>query len=335
MYGIYGDIISAAERALDCYEETKELLEYPEVQADKAYYLSVLSKYNNLKFLKDKLSALISALDEERELMSMLSEANSDGERTAIYEEISSLKRIASGISAELSDAVGCKHINERVYCRFKLGEVSSKFGTALFQLIKSDLLSRGAKTEQEKVVAAKGGYVREISFIADGEDVTTRLAPLTGAHKVYIVQAKSEELCFAITPAARLENISESDLKIDVFHSHGAGGQNINKVETAVRVTHLPTGLSVVCQDERSQLKNKKRALENIEKRLKDISGQTEKNRIEADICAQYSKKNTPISFDAANNTFTDTRLKAFSKIPFPLSSEQFTSYINGLIAL
>ena len=132
-----------------------------------------------------------------------------------------------------------------------------------------------------------------------------------------------------------RSEKIAEKDLKIDVFHSQGAGGQNVNKVETAVRVTHLPSGLVVVCQDERSQLKNKKRAVENIQKRLKEINEQSEKKRIEADIFAQYSKKNTSISFDAESNTMTDTRLKAFLKIPFPLTDVQFAQYINGLIAL
>ena len=309
-------------------------MEYPEVQADKAYYLSVLSKYNNLKFLKDKLSALMSALEEEKAVFALIAETNSDEERSAIYEEISSLKRTASEISASLSDALGCKHVEERAYCRFKLKEASSKFGTALFSLIKSDLISHGARIEDEKTLTAKGGYVQEISFIADGADVITRLIPLVGAHKVY-TQSKSEELCFAVTPAARAEKVSESDLKIDVFHSHGAGGQNINKVETAVRVTHLPTGLVVVCQDERSQLKNKRRALETIEKRLKEANEQSEKNRIEADISAQHTKKNTPISFDTSAGTLTDTRLKAFTKIPFPLTDAQFASYINGLIAL
>lgn len=335
MYGIYGDIISAAEMALDSFDETKELLEYPEVQADKAYYLSVLSKYNDLKFLKDKLAALKATLEEERAFSALLPDAASDGERTAIYEEISSLKKLAASLSAELAGALGCKNAEERAYCRFKFKEGSAKFGMALFSLIKSDLLSHGARIEEEKTVCAKSGYVQEISFIAQGLDVITRLSPLTGAHKVYIAQAKSEELCFAVTPAARVEKINESDLKIDVFHSSGAGGQNINKVETAVRVTHLPTGLVVVCQDERSQLKNKKRALENIEKKLKEKNAQAEKKRIEAEICAQHYQKNTPISFDASNGTMTDTRLKAFTKIPFPLDGEQFTSYIDGLIAL
>ena len=335
MYGIYGDIIGAAERTLECFDETKELLEYPEVQADKAYYLSVLSKYNALKLLKDKLSALLSAIKEESAASALLSEITSDEERTAIYEEISAFKVLAAGAASSLADALGCKHTQERAYCRIKLKAASSKFGTALFSLIKSDLIRRGAKIEDEKAVAAKGGYIQEISFVAEGADVITRLVSLAGAHKVYMAQSKSEELCLAVTPLERAEELSEDDLKIDVFHSSGAGGQNINKVETAVRVTHLPTGLIVTCQDERSQLKNKKRALQTLAKRLKERGEQAEKGRIEADIRAQYAKKNTALSFDTAGGTMTDTRLKAFSKVSFPLTEEQFTTYLNGLIAL
>ena len=333
MYGIYGDIICAAEKALEPFEETSELLEYPEVQADKAYFLSVLSKYNELKFINDKLTALKGALKEETEISSLLSEAKTQEERDEIYSEISSLKRTASLVAVAISDALGCKHIRERAYCKFKFTALSSKFGVPLYSLIREDLLSRGAKIESEKTSYAREGYLQEVSFTAEGEDIITRLSPLSGAHKVYVTGAKSEELCFAITPAAEVENILESDLKIDVFHSSGAGGQNINKVETAVRVTHIPTGLVVVCQDERSQLKNKRRALETIQTRLKERGEQAEKKRIDADICAQYCKKNTPVSFDLANSTMTDIRLSAFNKIPFPF--DNFSSYLNGLIAL
>ena len=162
-----------------------------------------------------------------------------------------------------------------------------------------------------------------------------TRLTPLTCSHRVNAAGNKSGYLCFAATPSAESVTLSEKDLKTDVFHSGGAGGQNVNKVETAVRITHLPTGVSVVCQDERSQLKNKKRALETLEKRLKDLNEKNEKNRIEADIYAQYRRKNTSLSFDAARCTMTDTRLEFFDGIPFPPTEAQFASYINGLTAL
>ena len=72
MYGIYGDIINATEKAIVCLDETQELLEYPEVQADKAYYLSILSKYKNLKSLRDTLSVLKYALEEEKTYTDML-----------------------------------------------------------------------------------------------------------------------------------------------------------------------------------------------------------------------------------------------------------------------
>ena len=99
--------------------------------------------------------------------------------------------------------------------------------------------------------------------------------------------------------------------------------------------MTHIPTGITVVCQDERSQLSNKKRALETIRKRLEERCDNIEKKRIEADICAQYGEKHTPISFDASNSSMTDKRLKAFAKIAFPLTDEQFSEYLNGLAAL
>ena len=333
MYGIYGDIISAAEKAIEAFDETKELLEYPEVQADKAYYLSVLSKYNELNNIKDKLTALKEVLKEEREVSLLLTESESREERDAVYEEISSLKCRASSLSVAISDALGCKHLEERAYCRFKFTALSSRFGVPFYSLIKEYLLSRGVKAENESREYAREGYVKEISFFATGEDIITRLSPLTGAHKVYVSGGKSEELCFAVTPSAEVETINDNDLKIDVFHSSGAGGQNINKVETAVRVTHIPTGITVTCQDERSQLKNKKRAVETIQKRLREREEQAEKKRIEADIYAQYRRKNTPISFDAASSTMTDTRLKSFTEVAFPLTD--FSAYVNGLIAL
>ena len=332
MCGIYGDIISAAEKATEDFAKTEELLEYPEVQADKAYYLSVLSKYNELKSLKDKLAALKQTLRDEQGVSRLLSEFSDDAERELIYEEISSLKRGAAKLAAIISNALGCKHVVERAYCRFKFTALSSKPGASFCSLIKEYLLTHGVKIKDEKSEYSNKGFLSESSFIAEGEDVITRLSPLTGAHKVTVSGAKSEELCFAVTPLDEARETPDNDFKISITRSSGAGGQHINKVETAVRVTHIPTGLTVTCQDERSQLANKKRALETIKKRLKTLDEKTEKNRVEADIYAQYRKKNTPVSFDYDNSTMTDARLNGFTT-PFPFAD--FQSYVDRLIAL
>ena len=331
MYGVYGDIISAAEKAIVSFPETEELLEYPEVQADKAYYLSVLSKYNELKAVKDKLDELKAALNEQNELSALLTESTSEKDREDIYNEISALKRKSSDLSVAVANLIGCKHATERAYCRFKLSANSALMGIHLSSMLTDYLRSRGGKIEDEQLVHKGKGD--EISFIAEGEDIFAVLLPLTGAHKVVKGQ-KSEELCFAATPIEDIADPSEDELKITFFHSSGAGGQHINKTESAVRVTHIPTGLTVICQDERSQLTNKKRALDTIKKRLHDMRERTEKSRMEADIYAQYRKKPTPISFDISGPaTMTDTRLKSYTDIP--LLSADFASYMTALRAL
>lgn len=323
---VYSDIIQSAEKASARFEEVAELLEYPEVQADRAYYLSVLSDYNKLRYLRDKKLALSDALAEENALYSLLKEEIGE-DRGAVYAEITKIKSLEAKLARELADALGCKHIEERAYFKMSFSADAAEIAKTLFSLITEDLKARGARVD-----AGRGKD--NLSFTACGEDVLTRLIPLTGVHRVYFSDRRSGEICVAATEAARTEIVDESDIKIDLFHSSGAGGQNINKVETAVRATHKPTGISVVCRNERSQLSNRKEAISILKSRVKERGERLEKDRMEADIRVQLCKKNSPITFNASKGTLTDVRsgLKTFD---FPPSPEAFSLYVDGLITV
>ena len=316
-------IIQACEAALADLHKTQELLEYPEVQADKAYYLSLLGKFNGLQQLDDKLTKLKSSIAEQ-ELLTQAMPTMSEEEKALAVEEIAELRKLALSLADIIAEELGCENDSQNVFCRLRCSDGASQLCEQLFTLVKQDLVNHGAEVHSV-TVQRKKGQVCEISFAAAGRNVLPRLAAICGVHKV---QASPMEVALAATPDKSVVTLDEKDVKIDLFHSSGAGGQNINKVETAVRATHLPTGTVVVCQDERSQLKNKRRAIQNLAKRLTEQNDELEKKRMDADIKSQLKRVST-LSFEA-NGGFVDK----VNGLQGALTQEQFTNYINTILA-
>ena len=140
-------------------------------------------------------------------------------------------------------------------------------------------------------------GGIKEVTFEIAGERAYQRLHLESGVHRVQRVPVTESQgrihtstaTVVVMPKAEELDiKINDKDLKIDVFHSGGAGGQSVNKLETAIRITHLPSGIVVQCQNERSQLQNKLQAMEILRSRLWDMELRKQQEEISADRKAQ-----------------------------------------------
>ncbi len=176
-------------------------------------------------------------------------------------------------------------------------GEEASLFAGVLYRMYSMYAEAKGWKTEVISSNPTELGGFKEISFMIEGEGAYSRLKFESGVHRVQRVpetesqgRIQTSTATVAVLPEALDVDveINPADLQIDTFRSSGAGGQHINKTESAIRITHIPTGTVVECQDERSQYKNKDKAMKVLRSKILEMEREKQQSAIAGERKAQ-----------------------------------------------
>lgn len=252
---------------------------------ERAGIEGVVTKYRRYK---DTLKSL-------EETRKMLAEEQDEDMTALVKQEIASLEAKLEQQKGELKLALLPRDANDKKDIIMEIragtgGEEAALFAADLFRMYSRYAQLKGWKADIINANQTGIGGLKEVIFEINGKGAFSRLKYERGVHRIQRVpttessgRIHTSTATVAVLPQAEeVEiDISPEDLKIDIFHSGGAGGQNVNKVATAVRITHQPTGIVVTCQDERSQLRNKTKALAVLRARLLDIEQRKQESAI------------------------------------------------------
>lgn len=285
------------------YEELNMKLYDPAVAADRNLYRDLMKEHKEIEPIVEKYRALKKAEASLEDAEAILNDSEADKElRQMASDEMSAAKSDIESISEELKILLLPRDPNDDRSVIVEIrggagGEEAALFAYNLYRMYNMYAEKRGWKTEIVSLNETELGGFKEVSFTIDGDGAYSRLKFESGVHRVQRVpetetqgRIHTSTATVAVLPEAdevELE-IDPKDLKIDTFRSSGAGGQHINKTSSAIRVTHLPTGMVVECQDERSQFKNKDKAMRVLRSRLYEIEQAKQDAQVAADRRSQ-----------------------------------------------